>query len=641
MNQRASLKALKTQLTDGSIALALGLAYLVWLLLTVSDLGYARDEGFYFQAADSYLHWFKLLFDDPSNALRQKVIDRYWTNNHEHPALIKSLFAFSRWLLYDKLHWFEERGTSYRFVGMVFSAAAVSVTYAWGRRALAAHGVTASRAAAIVAAASFALMPRVFYHAHLDCFDLPILAMWMLTSYVYWRSLEPGRWGYSIAAGILYGLALNTKHNSWLLPFALLAHLAIWRGPVILAELRARRVGAAFRQIPLSLWLMATIGPLLFYATWPWIWSDTIARLQEYVVFHTRHVFYNMEFLGQTYFEPPFPRSYAPVMTIATVPAITLTLAAAGGLLFLRRVRTTLEATWTTFRQSGVLDALTSVGKTDATRGDAYATQWLWLLSILVSYAPWVRDSSPIFGGTKHWITAYPFMALFGAMGFLWICAQARAALDADWWKRTPAVELLVGACVLIAPLVITVHSHPWGLSAYTPAVGGAPGAASLGLNRSYWGYTTGAITQHINDSTEKRDRVFVHDTALAAWKMMARDGRLDKSLQPRLSVSGTKFGVYHHEQHMSRVEHQIWVQYGTTTPKLVAGLDGVPVIWTYADESGKKPKADATRKSPPKRKAPAKPQRDAKPGDRKRDAKPEDPTSDEPKPDASPDATP
>ena len=33
-----------------------------------------------------------------------------------------------------------------------------------------------------------------------------------------------------------------------------------------------------------------------------------------------------MEFLGETYWKPPMPRLYAWVMTVATVPAITLVL---------------------------------------------------------------------------------------------------------------------------------------------------------------------------------------------------------------------------------------------------------------------------------------------------------------------------
>jgi hypothetical protein len=32
----------------------------------------------------------------------------------------------------------------------------------------------------------------------------------------------------------------------------------------------------------------------------------------------------------------------------------------------------------------------------------------------------------------------------------------------------------------------------------------------------------------------------------------------------------------------MSRVEYQIWVDYGTTAPAHIAGYQGVPVVWVY-----------------------------------------------------------
>jgi hypothetical protein len=45
----------------------------------------------------------------------------------------------------------------------------------------------------------------------------------------------------------------------------------------------------------------------------------------------------------------------------------------------------------------------------------------------------------------------------------------------------------------------------------------------------------------------------------------------------PRSSVA-----LYHHEPHMGRVEGQIWIAYGTTTPVAITTHDGVPVAWLY-----------------------------------------------------------
>lgn len=565
----------RSRAVDWGIFAVLFGGYAAWLLSTMEDLGYSRDEGFYFQAADAYLKWFEVLADNPTKAMRQATVDRYWKINHEHPALIKSLFALSRHWFYDKLGWFSQAGTAYRFVGVLMSSLAVATTYVWGKQAI-------SRGAGLIAALSFAFIPRVFYHAHLDCFDMPVLAMWLITAYAYWRSLERPGVGRAVLCGVLYGLLLDTKHNSWLLPFALLAHLALGHASFVVDAWRRKRLG-----IPLALFAMALIGPVVFYALWPWIWFDTFDRLVEYVKFHTAHVYYNMEYLGETYFKPPFPRSYAWLMSLATVPFITWVLAALGLGHFTRAVlRERLLPFVEQCRQLGIKAATLFVPQ-DPARRHFHSTLVLWGLCIAVSYAPWLNNRSPIFGGTKHWITAYPFLCLFAGLGFELAVKEARQffaglgrfrLLDRHAWL----LRGLLALSVLLGPFVITAHSHPWALSTYTPLVGGAPGGATLGLNRSFWGYTTGAVQDVINREADKRAKVFVHDTALQSWQMMEKDGRLRKDLKPQLDVAGSDFAIYHHEQHMSRVEHQIWVDYGTVKPIHVGAFDGVPVIWLY-----------------------------------------------------------
>ena len=156
-------------LLDPLVCLALCTGYVALLLGTASDLGYARDEGFYFQAAQSYQRWFELLAQDPAAAFERHNVDRFWGINREHPALMKSLFAWSQMVLHERWRWFDEAGTACRFPGMVVSSLAVGVTYLWGSHTL-------GRGSALAAALLLGLMPRVFYHAHLDCFDVPVAA---------------------------------------------------------------------------------------------------------------------------------------------------------------------------------------------------------------------------------------------------------------------------------------------------------------------------------------------------------------------------------------------------------------------------------------------------------------------------------
>jgi dolichyl-phosphate-mannose-protein mannosyltransferase len=552
----------RERVLDVLIWVGLFAAYLAWLLATAQELGYTRDEGFYFHAAQTYGHWFALLRANPARALQPGVIDQYWQENHEHPALMKSLFWAAQHFLEGPL--FKQRGTAFRFPAMLLSALAVSTTFAWGRRTL-------GRAGGLVAALSFALMPAVFFHSHLSCFDLPIAALWLFTAYAYFRSLDSTGFGWPVACALLYGLALNTKHNAWFLPAALGLHACALVG----SRWREQRGLRRFRPL-LVLLLMAVLGALTFYATWPWIWHHTSARLLEYLKFHLQHVYYNMEFLGETYFQPPFPRTYAWVMTLATVPAITLVACVLGlGVLACRQWAG--ASGWARLKIGAHPAAPTAALRA----GGGWAS--LWLLCIVVSYGPWLSNRTPIFGGTKHWLPAYPFVALFAGQGYVWLCGVVQsqwAAATTSWRRRL--VPWVLGLSMLAAPLAITWHSRLWGLSAYTPLVGGAPGAASLGLNRSFWGYTTGAVVDYLNGAARPGDRIFLHDTAMDSFRMLQKDRRLRSDLKPWWTVAGSRFALYHHEQHMSRVEYMIWVDYGSVTPAHIATFDGVPMVWVY-----------------------------------------------------------
>src|SRR5262249_26109335 len=163
---------------------------------------------------------------------------------------------------------------------------------------------------------------------------------------------------------------------------------------------------------------------------------------------------------------------------------------------------------------------------------------------------PWLSTNTPIFGGTKHWLTAYPFLCLFAGVGFEVVARRIREQVEdhAPRLAAYGACELLVGAAVFSAPLVGTAHSHPWGLSNYTPLVGGAAGAASLGLNRQFWGFTTGAATEFLNAHVPRGGTVYVHDTAWDSWEMLHRDGRLAPWVQASSLPHASAFALYHHE---------------------------------------------------------------------------------------------
>lgn len=560
---------------DPLIGGGLAAAYVAWLLATARSLGFSRDEGFYFTAAFEYKRWFAMLFDAPRKALERGSIDAIWANNHEHPSLMKSLFAISHTLFHEKWKVFADDSTAFRFPGMLMMGVAIYVTYMFATRAY-------SRRAGVAAAVALGLMPRVFYHAHLACFDVPIMAMWTTCIYVYWRSEKEGGLGWALAAGIVYGLTLETKHNAWMLPAVFLPHALFVHGQAI-----SRHAARSSRiPIPTSLVAMATIGPAVFILLWPWLWNDTLPRIQEYVNFHVHHDYYNIEFLGQTYFGPPSPRSYMPVMIAATVPTVTLLLFLIGAFDRARvLVGMVLEVA------SGALKRpLAWLEKWP--KRDRAQTDLLVFLAIAVALGPFLLPRTPIFGGTKHWITAYPFLAILAGRGFdlVWTNVEAliarRVKLDAT--KKLVAQAALV-LVTFGGAFAATVHSHPFGLSAYVPFVGGTAGGADLGLNRQFWGFTTQSLGPWLAENAKPGETVYFMDTAWPSWVRMIEEHRIPSTLRGVSSPADAELSIVHHEQHMNEVDYNIWTEYRSSTPAYVLTHDGVPIITVYRRSHAKR----------------------------------------------------
>jgi len=526
---------------DHLIGAALCIGYLMLLVGTASDLGMSRDESFYVHAAKNAANWISQIFVDPSSAFAQESIDRAWRYNWEHPALMKLSFALT-WLAQKHLGLFPNESLAFRFPGMLTGALLLWLIYAWGASVMRREG-------ALFASLAFASMPRVFYHSHLACFDIPIAFFVTLSAYTYWRSLADRRW--VLWLGLSFGLALATKHNSWILPGIFLIHF-LW-----IRRDQARSQGSERASIA---WLpsMLILGPLVLIGTWPWLWHDTGRRLLAYARFHLGHVHYTYEFLGVSYFEPPLPVSLPFVMTLVTVSLTLLALCLVG--LYDRRAALRLPV---------LSEPRLSYGR---------RTEVLWVGCLLAPLVVIALPSSPIFGGTKHWITAYPFLALFAGLGFVALVERAEIS---SWMGRRWPTWAFAGLC-LLPGAVETSHSHPFGLSHYTPIAGGVPGAADLGMNRQFWGFTTGSIADWIAVKLPDGGSVWTCDTTHGSWAMMQRDGLIPSNIRAEASMSAADLVLVHHEAHFVEVDYQAWVAFGSVQPVYVLSYDGVPIISVY-----------------------------------------------------------
>jgi hypothetical protein len=303
--------------------------------------------------------------------------------------------------------------------------------------------------------------------------------------------------------------------------------------------------------VPRVFFWMATVGPLVYLACWPWLWFDTVARFSEYVAFHVHHVYYNMEYLGRNYNKPPFPLSFPYVMTFFTVPATTLALALVGAVGLV------------TARRRGEAESPTAPGL-------------LCGLNALFPMALLTITHAPIFGATKHWHATIPFLALIAGYGYHLL---ARALP-----RRSFAVAL--GVMAAAAALSETARSHPYGLTHYNLFAGGPQGGADLGLNRQFWGYATRGVEPWLDAHAAPNAPVYFHDTNQAQLNMEVREHRLRPDLRntglEEPGVKASDIAMVIHEKHFNKYEYWIWDFYGTTRPQLVLDDEGVPIVTVY-----------------------------------------------------------
>ena len=564
------------------IAVTLGLATTLLLALGHRRVGYVRDEGIYFAASRHHAAWAAHVLEAPGEALAAPARDRAFAVNREHPALMKLVAGISARLFAQAgppgpehapagLLPVLPEGAAMRLPAQLLAGLGVALLFLAGAGLAApirkdsppapsdspapaippAPSDSLPLLAGLCAALWFIALPHVWFHAGLHAFDVPVAVATLAVVLMYRRALHSPRWGFALGPAL--GVAISIKHNALFIPVLLALHYG-------LCLLLARRRPYTAQLLPLPFLTMAVLAPLTVLALWPWLWSDPVGRVLEYVEFHRFHAYYNTEYLGVNYNRPPLPVSYPFVLTWATVPTGMLLLALLGlGSGLSRAFRTTPvpedSPRWTAplanhDRRDGLLWAL-------------FAAFPLLLISL---------PTIPIFGGTKHWLTAYPFFALAAASGLV---ALARAAALPSRWRHAPAGVLLL---VLVPGVWSTINGHPFGLSQYAPLVGGPRGAADLGLLRGFWGT---AVPAPVLDPATPGAPLYIHDMHELARQQYAREGRWPAGATS-VPPARARAALIFHERHMLTHELQVWDALHTTAPDEVVTLDDVPLTSLY-----------------------------------------------------------
>ena len=577
------------------LPLVLAIATSSWMVSVEGRQGIGRDESQYFRAGERYWGWFESVWNSlheghPSRAFTRAAVDGTWEDNHEHPPLMKILFGVS-WRLFHTcdctgakrglhpipisgrhltLPLFKRESSAFRFPAILLAGLGVALAYWLARRVL-------RPAPAAIAAVLSVAQPHYFFHAQISCFDAPITVMAALVALAYWKSLRSRRWG--ILCGIFWGVALATKHNAWLFPIFLLAHyLWIRRG-----DLRRFRLP----RPPLAFVSMATLGPLVLFILWPWLWHAPVNRTRAWVQRHMQHEHYNFEYLGRNWNLPSKePRllalraTFPFVSTLFTLPVTTLALSALGTVVFLRRRRSgpssgvLLDETPTALHPSWVRPGA------DVDRAPGVFLAIHIAGPILMVALP----STPIFGGVKHFMPAMPFLCVVAGAGAAWLLDLARKLMPSPRLARALPVAL---AGLLCLPAVAeTSRSHPDGLGHYNMLAGGFAGGASLGMNRQFWGYSALPLLPWMIEHRPPSNRLYWHDVLHDAIVMYSRDGRLPLGIGDvgvgEQVLEQSEIGIVILEKHFTIYEGLAWQAYRTTQPSIVYTHEGVPFVVAY-----------------------------------------------------------
>jgi len=555
------------------IAVSLGLVAFVSVLIAQRTHGIARDEVPYMSHGAQYARWWIDLASFEDGTASKKRITatfggpRPTDNNREHPPLMKTLFGMSRIIFCDRLGWASEV-TASRVPTALVHAVAVALLFGFGAQLW-------GSAAGLFAALLFLFLPRGFFHAGLATFDAPMVTLWLATLLAYHRSLS-SRW-WSVGLAIAFGLALATKHNALMLPGVILPHYAwvAWRRSRSDATGgldSLRRFGRSLLRTQPFLVPALLGGPLVLVALWPWLWFDTAAHLRDWISFHTSHVHYNFEYLGQNYNHPPFPWHVVLVTTLFTVPVATLVAGAVGAVHLAARARAGTAA--------------------DADR----APVLLLVLSAAVSMGVFLLPSTPIFGAEKHWAPALPTLCLLAGAGISAAGDRVCRYLVGRGWIPEAggfagaATALALGSLVATAALSETVVAQPYALSHYNALAGGAPGGADLGMNRQFWGYSARGVLPYLNEHVapargEPPVPVYTHD-ASPAWGLYQRLGLLRPGMPDAghevQGIARSRAALVIHERHFARHDYLVWSAYGTVQPAHVLTYMGVPLGSVY-----------------------------------------------------------
>ena len=425
--------------------IVLFLGVLLLISATSKDYGVTWDEPPYYHAADLHLKWIVEVGDNLARDELRKSLDDanikaswHWNPyNVPHPPFSRIISAITKNLSGDMV----DKFTAYRLAPALFFAVLVMVIYLWLSELF-------GPATGLFSASALMLIPNLFGYAHFAVTDLPLATMWFLTVYCFWKGLTGWQW--SLALGVVWGLALSTKFPALLIPVPLI----LW------AHLFHRDKYAN------NIFSLVFLAPLVMVTTQPYLWHQTGLRVLEFLYEGISRGYradanFGVFFLNHILSSQQLPWHYPFYIVAVTTPEPILLLALVG----------TLSVIWLQEQRSILL---------------------LFTLNATFALILGVLPGAVLHDGVRQMLSALPFIAALGGVGFFVLTAALdNVARQSESLHRITHLNAKVTAAffvlVCVNPAIDLYLAHPFQLSYYNRLVGGIRGAYERGLETTYF----------------------------------------------------------------------------------------------------------------------------------------------------------
>ncbi|MCD6384518.1 glycosyltransferase family 39 protein [Candidatus Sumerlaeota bacterium] len=500
------------------------------VLLTLSGIGFSWDEAYYYKPAQDALHWVFEFLSNPHEASTGKIIDKYWSEISELPAVSKLCLGISQ-QLFSGL--FGQYGVvnGMRVISAVAFAISLALLFLIGFS-------LGGRIMAIGSVFFYWLMPRVFGHAHIAATETLANCIILLTVWLYLKSVSTQRTGWAILTGIAGGLALATRINCLLIfPVLILIGYLYWR-----------------EKFAHTFFYLLVVAPITLLVVSPYFWHHTALRVLEYLAFFASHKQQPVYYFGTLYVPggDAVPWTYPWIMSAITLPLSTL--------LFV------------------ILGVIIAISKSKD--GKIALVLGLALFPLIISSLP----GTPKYDGVRLFLSAFPFLALLGGLGlahitrFLVLLLPSAAGLNVK--RIATIISALILVLIILNGVLAVVSYRPFYLSFFNQLIGGIKGAYESGLETTYWGEAVNeTMITHINDTLPPDARLkllALHEKVfeyLQQWHILRPDIIIDAPPPYDYHLLLIRKGFF------ARPERYLFAHW---KPEKVISIKGVPLVALY-----------------------------------------------------------